>query len=56
MNTTTEADLVFRRVEQIVADGLNEYQREEQRRLAVFEKLKQQRREREAATQQQITS
>jgi hypothetical protein len=46
---TTEADLVFHRAEQIAADGLNEYQREEQRKLSIYEKLKTERLAREAA-------
>jgi hypothetical protein len=47
--TTTEADLVFHRAEKIVADGLTEYQREEQRRLEIYQKLKAERLAREAA-------
>jgi hypothetical protein len=46
---TTEADLVFSSAEQIATDRLTEYQREEQRRLAVYEKLKAERLAREAA-------
>jgi hypothetical protein len=45
---TTEIDEVFKRSEKIASDGLNEYQREEQRRLAVYELLKQQRLQRES--------
>jgi hypothetical protein len=41
----------FNRAEKIAADGLNEYQREEQRRLAVYEKLKSVRLAREAAAE-----
>jgi hypothetical protein len=47
--TTTEADLVFHRAKQIAADGLTEYQREEQRRLEIYQKLKAERLAREAA-------
>jgi hypothetical protein len=49
MNTTTEIDLVFHRAKQIAADGLTQYQREEQRRLEVYQKLKAERLAREAA-------
>jgi hypothetical protein len=46
---TTEIDKVFHRAEQIATDGLTEYEREEKRRLAVYEKLKAERLAREAA-------
>ena len=49
MNTTNEIDRVFHRAQQIAADGLTEYEREEQRRLAVYCKLKAERIAREAA-------
>jgi hypothetical protein len=45
---TTEADLVFRKAEKITPDLLTEYEREQQRRHEIYQKLKAERLAREA--------
>lgn len=40
MTDTNEAELIFKRREQIAANELNEYQKEERRRFDNYERLK----------------